>query len=297
MDVQTAVLPTGASAQAIQSHYDVSNAFYALWLDSSMTYSSALWLHEGEDLAAAQRNKFDWHIDHAGLAAGGRLLDIGCGWGGLMRRALERFAGVECIGLTLSQAQADAIDADGDPRIEVRLENWQDHHDAQAYDAIVSVGAFEHFARLDQSPREKVAGYRQFFEFCRQSLVPGGQMSLQTIIYENAKREQFSTFFAEEIFPESDLPYLGEISEAAAGIFEIVELRNDRHHYARTLRCWLQALRKHKTQAIALVGEDKYLTYEKYLALMVVAFHTGTMNLCRLALRPLPALTPLTGRG
>ncbi len=287
---------TGASADAIQHHYDVSNAFYALWLDSTMTYSSALWLEDDEDLETAQRNKLDWHLDRAAFGADMRLLDIGCGWGGLMQRALDRHSDANCVGLTLSQAQADAIVAKRDERIEVRLENWQDHRSERAYDAIVSIGAFEHFARLDQSAQEKVAGYRRFFEFCRDNLVPSGQLSLQTITYENSDRHQFSDFFANEIFPESDLPRVADIFQASAGLFEVVELRNDRHHYARTLRLWLQSMRRNKAQAIALVGEQKYRTYEKYLALMVVAFHTGTMNLTRLSLRPLPQLTPLTGR-
>lgn len=287
---------TGASTQAIQHHYDVSNAFYALWLDPSMTYSSALWLDDAENLETAQLNKLDWHLDRARFGADMRLLDIGCGWGGLMRRALERHADARCVGLTLSQAQADAIVARGDERIEVRLENWQDHEPAQPYDAIVSIGAFEHFARLDQSEEEKIAGYRQFFEFCKRNLSPSGQVSLQTISYENSDRSQFSDFFADEIFPESNLPHVAEIFQATKGLFEIVELRNDRHHYARTLRLWLQSLRRNRSKAIELVGEAKYRTYEKYLALMVVAFHTGTMNLSRLSLRPLPTLTPLTGR-
>lgn len=287
---------TGASADAIQHHYDVSNAFYALWLDPTMTYSSALWLEQDEDLETAQRNKLDWHLDRAGFAAGMRLLDIGCGWGGLIRRALDRHADASCVGLTLSQAQAEAIQAKADPRVEVRLENWQDHRSEGGYDAIVSIGAFEHFARLDQSPEEKIAGYRRFFEFCRDQLAPTGRLSLQTISYENSDRHQFSDFFANEIFPESDLPRVADIFQAATGLFEVVELRNDRHHYARTLRLWLQGLRRNKAQAIELVGEDKYRTYEKYLSLMVVAFHTGTMNLSRLSLRPLPRLTPLTGR-
>ncbi len=285
---------TGASAEAIQHHYDVGNQFYALWLDPGMTYSSALWYYDSESLEAAQRNKQDWHLDRAGLDNAERLLDVGCGWGGLMRRALERKPDCHCTGLTLSEAQAAYINRLSAPNIEVRVESWADHQPDEPYDGIVSVGAFEHFARLDQSVADKIAGYRQFFEFCRRNLRAGGQLSLQTISYENANRSQFSQFFANDIFPESDLPHLAEIAEACRGIFEIVELRNDRHHYANTLRHWQKNLRAHKDEALALVGEAKYRDYEKYLALMVVAFHTGTMNLSRLALRRLPESTPFT---
>lgn len=284
---------TGASAQAIQHHYDVGNQFYALWLDSDMTYSSALWHCEDESLEAAQRNKQDWHLDRAGIAGLKRMLDVGCGWGGLMRRAIERNPDCRCTGLTLSQEQADMVAALGHPGVQAKLESWADHVPEQPYDGIVSIGAFEHFARLNQPVEDKIEGYRQFFRFCHRNLVPEGGLSLQTITYENADRRDFSAFFATEIFPESDLPHLSEIAEACRNLFEIVELRNDRHHYAKTLRLWARRLKQNKEQAIALVGEKTYHRYDKYLALMVVAFHTGTMNLSRLGMRRLPEANPL----
>jgi len=286
-------LPTGASAQAIQHHYDVGNPFYALWLDSDMTYSSALWLRDDESLESAQRNKQDWHLDRAGIAGLKRLLDVGCGWGGLMRRALERNPDCQCTGLTLSQEQVDFNAARGPAGLQARLESWADHVPDQPYDGIVSIGAFEHFARLNQSVPDKIEGYRQFFRFCHRNLVPGGGLSLQTISYESADRSDFSPFFANEIFPESDLPHLSEIAASCRQLFEVVELRNDRHHYAKTLRLWARNLKQNKERAIALVGESTYLRYEKYLALMVVAFHTGTMNLTRIAFRRLPEASAL----
>lgn len=288
----TTTTPTGASAEAIQHHYDVGNQFYALWLDPTMTYSSALWYRDDEDLETAQRNKQDWHLDRAGIATARRLLDVGCGWGGLIRRALERNGQVHCTGLTLSQEQADFIRLMEPARTDIRLESWADHQPTAPYDGIASVGAFEHFARLDQSPEEKIEGYRDFFRFCHRNLVAGGQLSLQTITYENAERKHFSHFFEKTIFPESDLPCLADIAQASRHLFEIVEVRNDRHHYANTLRQWGQRLKKNRDEAIGLVGEEKYRDYEKYLALMVVAFHTGSMNLSRLAMRRLPESLP-----
>lgn len=294
-DVSTTnMAPTGASAEAIQHHYDVGNQFYALWLDPNMTYSCALWYRDDEDLESTQRNKQDWHLDRAEIDKAKRLLDVGCGWGGLMRRAIERHPECQCTGLTLSQEQADFVTSLGLPQIDVKLESWKDHKPDSPYDGIVSVGAFEHFARLDQSPEEKLEGYRDFFRFCHRNLVPEGRVSLQTIIYENADRRNFSQFFETEIFPESDLPHLAEIVEASRNLFEIIEIRNDRHHYAKTLRHWAKNLKQNRDKAIALVGEQKYRDYEKYLALMVVAFHTGSMNLSRLSLRRLPEPIPFS---
>lgn len=278
----------GATQEAIQFHYDVGNEFYSLWLDRTMTYSCALW-YADEDLHTAQLNKIDWHLKHAGVKAGDRLLDIGCGWGAMMQRAIGELGIEHAVGLSLSAEQVSAINAAAIPKLEVRLETWLEHKPEQPYNAMVSVGAFEHFARLEQSQEDKMAGYKRFFEFCHQNLVPGGRLSLQTITYENFKREDFSPFFAEHIFPESDLPRLEEIVAASAGLFEVEVVRNDRHHYARTMRCWLADLRANREKAISLVGKEKVATYEKYLALMVVAFHTGTMNLARLGLRRVTA--------
>ena len=116
-------------------------------------------------------------------------------------------------------------------------------------------------------------------------LRPRRWLSLQTITYENADRSDFSSFFADKIFPESDLPHLAEIVEASRGLFEIELLRQDRAHYARTARVWLSNLKARSDEASTLVGAETVETYKKYLALLVVGFHTGTMNLARIAMR------------
>jgi cyclopropane-fatty-acyl-phospholipid synthase len=185
----------------------------------------------------------------------------------------------------LSAAQVASIEAAGIPNVEVRLESWAEHAAAAPYDAIVSIGAFEHFARLDQDDAEKLEGYRRFFEFCHDVLRPGGRLSLQTITYESANRSTFSPFFAERIFPESDLPHLAEIAQAIRGSFEIELLRNDRQHYERTLRHWLANLRGSRQAAIEAAGDATVDAYERYLALMIVGFHRGAMNLARIAMR------------
>jgi cyclopropane-fatty-acyl-phospholipid synthase len=279
----TAGAAHGASPEAIQNHYDVGNAFYRLWLDRTSTYSCALW-EPGDDLEAAQIRKLDYHIRQAGAANAGRVLDVGCGWGSLLGRLSREHAVGQSVGLTLSEEQANWVNSLDIPRAEVRLENWQDHVPAAPYDAIVSIGALEHFARLGVSEEEKIDGYSDFFQHCHGWLKPGGGMSIQTITYENFDESKPNAFVA-DIFPESDLPRLSQILKAAEGLFEVVTVRQDGAHYERTLNQWLFNLKKRRREAVAIQGEAGVKRYEKYLAMFAVAFHVHAMNLARVSFR------------
>ncbi|MBW4687493.1 MAG: cyclopropane-fatty-acyl-phospholipid synthase family protein [Komarekiella atlantica HA4396-MV6] len=274
----------GASAEAIQHHYDVSNEFYRLWLDSTNTYSAALW-EDNDTLELAQIRKLDYHINQARASNAKRVLDVGCGWGSTLKRLVEVHGVQQAVGLTLSNSQAEWISSFNQPQIDARVESWSDHVPTAPYDAIISIGAFEHFAQLNLSQDEKIAGYRAFFQRCHEWLQPGGCISLQSISYENSRREDFSQFYANEIFPESDLPRLADIATASERLFEVVALRNDREHYARTLRAWQKGLKANRTAAVNLVGEEVVSRYEKYLKFSIIGFHVGTMGLLRVTLR------------
>ena len=277
----------GASVRAIQHHYDTGNAFYRLWLDPTLTYSCAMWDEREPDeaLGSAQTRKLDFHIQQAHAAGQRRVLDVGCGWGSLLRRMVEIHGVQQAVGLTLSVAQAESVRALDDPRIAVREENWFDHRPDARYDAILSVAAFEAFARPDLDVETKIAAYRGFFECCHAWLMPGGWMSLQTIAWGNTRPEDSSQFIEREIFPESDLPRLAEIASAVAGLFEVVALRNDRQDYERTCRVWLARLDRARPAAEAVAGPDLVERYRKYLKLARIAFHTGKLDLYRITLR------------
>jgi cyclopropane-fatty-acyl-phospholipid synthase len=275
----------GASAEAIQYHYDVANDFYELWLDETRTYSSALWEGTRDTLEAAQLRKLDYHIEQAHAHNTRRVLDIGCGWGSLLHRLAIRHGVEHVTGLTLSNSQARHIRRQNWPGVDVREESWWDHRPAEVYDAIISIGAFEHFARLDQDPADKIEGYRAFFERCHAWLKPGGYLSLQTMSYENSRRDDFSDYFKTEIFPESDLPRLSEIAQASEYRFEVVTLRADRDHYVRTVQTWRDRLKARRAQAVAVVGEATVAKYDKYLQLAMLGFHGATMNLLRIGFR------------
>lgn len=279
----------GGSAGAVRYHYDVGRAFYRLWLDETMTYSCALWREDDpthDTLDAAQLRKIRFHLDLARVERAARVLDVGCGWGALARAAAALPRPQAVVGLTLSEDQAAYVSALELPKVDVRLESWVEHRPSAPYDAIVSVGAFEHFAKPENSVTEKIAVYRDFFRRCRDWLAPGGRMSLQTIAYGSMKREDASAFINNEIFPAADLPRLDEIARAADGIMEITVLHNHRLHYARTFEQWAKNLHRRRAEAVELAGEEVTARYERYLKQSSVGFYLGKIALLRLGLRP-----------
>jgi cyclopropane-fatty-acyl-phospholipid synthase len=277
----------GASAEAIEHHYDVGNEFYALWLDESLTYSCALWDGPEDTLADAQRRKLDYLLTGAQVAGAERILDVGCGWGALLRRSVEEYGVKHGTGLTLSRAQAGYVQGRTDDRYDIRVENWIDHEPGQPYDAIVSIGAFEHFADFGMTRDVRIAAYRRFFDACHRWLPRGGRLALQTIVKGNNTRMTRQMvkdllFIADEIFPESELPWPSEIFEASERRFDVVSVRNDPDHYARTCLHWLDGLKAHRDEAVELAGEKIVADYERYLDAGAEAFterHLGLMRL------------------
>jgi cyclopropane-fatty-acyl-phospholipid synthase len=281
----------GASREAISFHYDVGDDFFRLWLDPQLVYTCALWGPRPEDLSleAAQAAKIDYFAEALALRAGARVLDIGCGWGGALER-LARAHGAGCgVGLTLSANQALHLQRRASPAIEARLCDWRDYEPAEPFDAILSIEAIEAFARRGLGRGEKTAIYRELFERCHRWLKPGGRLGLQMICYGNAGPEHFDEFIGEEIFPESDLPRLSEVVEAAERRFEMVSLRNDRQDYVHTLRCWLRRLSERRAEAEQLVDAATVAKFREYLRLSWFMFQTGACDLHRVVLRRVDA--------
>jgi cyclopropane-fatty-acyl-phospholipid synthase len=277
---------SGASAVAIQRHYDISNDFYALWLDEQRVYSCALWAPDST-LEQAQLAKLDYLIDGAQAAGAARVLDVGCGWGALLRRLTGAHGVSQAVGLTLSEAQRDHIAADADPRIEVRLENWADHQPDERYDAVISIGAFEHFADFGLSREDRIAAYRRFFERCATWLPSGGRLALQTITKGSNTRMSREVvrdmlFIIDQIFTESELPWLSEVLQASERLFEPVSVRNDGPHYARTCAEWRARLDANQAEAEALVGPGVVADYQRYLTSSVTHFERQHLGLARI---------------
>ncbi|OJH42515.1 class I SAM-dependent methyltransferase [Cystobacter ferrugineus] len=284
MTTSGAQAQVGASKESIQYHYDIGNDFLALAQEETRTYSSAMW-EDGDTHEQAQIRKLDYHIAQIRAEGAERVLDIGCGWGSLMKRLVVNHGVKKVVGLTLSQEQEKYIhQAIGLPRIEVRLENWQDYQPSAPFDGIISLGAFEHFAKIDE---DKLEAYRRFFERCYGFLKPGGRMSLQTMAYGDVPRDRKhkDLFIAREVFPESDLPYLADIVRSSEMLFEVEFLRNDRHDYVKTMRAWFEKLRGNREKALKLVPLEVIERYERMYRTMSYSFDLGAFHLYRITFR------------
>ncbi|MBA0053334.1 class I SAM-dependent methyltransferase [Streptomyces sp. AJS327] len=290
------VMYQGATEEAIKHHYDVSNDFFALWLDASLTYTCALWDDERpadeaepETLESAQARKLDYLIEGSRAASAQRVLDVGCGWGSLLKRLQEVYGVRQAVGLTLSDTQAELGRALELPRTDIRVENWRDHEPAAGYDAIISIGAFEHFAKTGLTRAERVSQYREFFERCYEWLPSHGRIALQTNVKGNNRVMDKATvrelmFIIETIFPESEIPALSEVTESSEKLFDVVSMRNDPDHYSRTCGEWLRRLRARRDEAVASVGEENVANYEHYLGACVRHFRNRHLGLARIIL-------------
>ena len=284
----------GATRQAIEHHYDVGRDFFRLWLDARMVYSCAFWPGNiDDDLERAQLAKLEWHATAAQVDGASRVLDVGCGWGAMMGYLVAERQVRHVTGLTLSGDQFAAVPSSD--QMSVLLEDWRDHRPPAPYDAIVSIGAFEHFARHDLPRVQRRAVYGRFFDRCALWLRAGGRLSLQSIAYEDFDplTGPVSSFFSEEIFPESALPQLSDIVEAAEGRFRLVAFRNDPEHYERTLRLWQNRLEANNAEACELVGRETYRRYLRYLRVARAMFERRLCTLYRMVFERRPVGDPV----
>ena len=268
-----------------QSIYDVSNDFFALWLGPTMGYTCGYYERDDMNLEESQNAKFDLALGKLNLEPGMTLLDVGCGWGGCMERAVEKFD-VNVIGITLSKAQSEfarerLAKLDTDRSIEVRLQGWEEFN--EPVDRIVSIGAFEAF---------KAERYPLFFERAYSILPSDGRMLLHTILAHTQKffRDngikltlsdlKFMKFIGTEIFPGGQLPAVEDIEKLAADSgFTLERIHLLQPHYARTLDMWAANLEAKRDEAIAITDEATYDKYMKYLTGCADFFRRGITNI------------------
>lgn len=248
-------------AEVIHHHYDVSNRFYEMVLGPSMTYTCACFPSEDATLEEAQFHKYDLVCSKLDLQPGQRLLDVGCGWGGMVRHAVEHY-GVTAIGVTLSAEQAswaqDAIKEQGlDDRAEVRHLDYR-HVTETDFDAVSSIGLTEHIG---------VDNYAAYFGFLRDKLKPQGRLLNHSITRAHNRREATGAFIDRYVFPDGELTGSGRMITAMqdAGL-EVQHEENLRVHYAHTLAGWNRNLVANWDACVAEVGEETARVWGLYIA-------------------------------
>jgi cyclopropane-fatty-acyl-phospholipid synthase len=269
-------------AAAIAHHYDVSNEFYALFLDPLMVYTCAYYRDPDGKLEQAQADKLDLVCRKLELRPGETMLDIGCGWGALAIWAAAHY-GVRSHGVTLSRRQAEwatariAREGLGD-RCRVELRDLRDLPPDARYDKIAAVGVIEHVG---------VANYPAFFGRARTMLRDGGLFLNHGIVHEfHWRRTSQWDFLLQHVFPNGELASLSRtLTEMERARWEVLDVDGLRLHYARTCRHWVERLRARADEARALVGERVYRTWLLYLTCSAVAFEAGGIGLYQVVLR------------
>jgi cyclopropane-fatty-acyl-phospholipid synthase len=261
-------------AEVISHHYDVSNAFYERVLGPSMAYTCALYETPEATLEEAQAAKFDLICRKLALRPGQRLLDVGCGWGGMVIHAAREY-GVRALGVTLSLEQAqwakEAIDREGlGDLAEVRHLDYRDVLET-GFDAVSSIGLTEHIG---------VRNYPAYFSHLRARLRPGGRLLNHCITRNHNKRQETGAFIDRYVFPDGELIGSGTIVTAAqdAGL-EVQHTENLRLHYARTLAGWNHNLATHWDECVAEVGEGTARVWGIYMAGSRVGFERDEVEL------------------
>jgi cyclopropane-fatty-acyl-phospholipid synthase len=274
-------------AQQIQFHYDVSDAFYELWLDPMRLYSCAYFRNPAMTLGQAQQAKLDHICRKLMLQRGERFLDIGAGWGGLLLWAAEHY-GVQAHGITLSRNQHEHVNKliaarHLTGRVTMEICDYRELPEGQPYDKVASVGMFEHVGRA-QLP--------EYFAKINRLLKPGGLLMNHGITAAGTRNHQLGAgmgdFIERYIFPGGELIHVSKVTEVMSEAqFEPLDTENLRPHYARTLWAWSDALEAQLEAARRLTSERVVRAYRVYLAGSAMGFEQGWMGLYQmLAAKP-----------
>ncbi|WP_185995850.1 SAM-dependent methyltransferase [Nocardioides campestrisoli] len=261
-------------ARVIEHHYDVSNRFYELVLGPSMAYTCAVFPHERSTLEEAQAAKFDLVARKLDLQPGERMLDVGCGWGGLAMHAAREY-GQQVLAVTLSPGQAEwarqaVAQAGLSDQVEVRCQDYREVTES-GFDAVASIGMLEHVG---------VRNYAPYFEHLRERVRPGGRLLNHCITRPHNRRTETGAFIDRYIFPDGELTGVGRIIVAGqdSGL-EMQHAENLRPHYARTLAAWGSNLREHWDACVAEAGLATAKVWGIYLAGSRLGFELNDIEL------------------
>lgn len=263
--------------ESIAFHYDVSNAFYWLWLDEHMVYSCAYFETPEQNLESAQCNKLDYICRKLRLQAGETYLDIGCGWGALVCWA-ARYYGVKAHGITLSRNQYEYACAEVkrqqlEGQVTIELRDYRDLPLVETYDKVSSIGMFEHVG---------LKNLASYFLMVHQVLKPGGLFLNHGITSDTPDWNQgvSTQFINRHVFPDGELDTVSNIQRRMEEAdFEIFDVEGLRPHYALTLRHWVNRLEENREEAVRLVGERTYRVWRLYMTGCALQFEQGATGI------------------
>ncbi len=288
-----------ATQSDIEHHYDVDNDFFALFLDTQYrAYSCGVW-KSATSLEQAQKDKLDRLCRYANVKENHQVIDIGCGWGGLMHYIVESYPNTQVKGLTLSTQQFKYIKSLKQAKNSVELRAWQDYLvPERKFDSIISIGAFEHFASFEDHLQSRQRDrYKEFFDWCLGISTSDAQIGLQTIVINRAPNSisevRDTRYLLDKVFPGSALPSISDIQTSIIDKYEISAIRRIGLDYARTLFEWNKRLEFNQNLVINLYGQALYEHYQTYFDAAKRCFESEYIDLLQVSLRRVQQLRVL----
>jgi len=290
----------GSSKTEVEVSYDVSNEFFRLWLDERMNYTCAVYESPDQPLEAAQLNKLRVLSDFAKITPEKRVLDIGCGWGAALEYAVTARGVKRAVGVTLSTAQAEEVNARKLPGVEVLCTDFRQLKTEERFDSLLSICMMDHLCSPEEARKGKAVDiYRSFFKKAWEMTNPGAWFGLQTILRNRTPRmtpwgglpagtrkELEDIYFCTvEIFPGGLNPRLEDIIQAVNPYWEVVQVNTRREHYQRTTAEWLRRLRLNEGTIRKQWGDKVFDDYDRYLSTCVNAFDRHYSSLAQYELR------------
>lgn len=282
----------GSTKTEVEVSYDVSNEFFRLWLDERMNYTCAVFESENQSLEAAQLNKLSILSDFAKLEPGKSLLDIGCGWGACLEYAVTARNVENAVGVTLSSAQAEEVNARNLPGVECVEHDFMTWETDKRFDSLISICMMDHLCSPQQAREGKAVDiYREYFKKCWELTNPGAWFGLQTILRNKTPRNRKDLediyFCTHVIFPGGLNPRLEDIIQAINPYWEVITVKQRRRDYQRTTGEWLKRMRDHEGVIREKWGDKVFDDYDRYLSTCVRAFDQFYSSLAQYELRRL----------
>lgn len=284
----------GSSQKDVEVSYDVSNEFFRLWLDERMNYTSAVYESWDQSLEAAQLNKLNILSEFAKVTPEKRILDIGCGWGACVEYLATTRNVKEAVGITLSRAMAEEVNARKIPRVKCVADDfrtWVPEGGADGkFDGLISICMMDHLCSPQEAREGKAIDiYRNYFKKCWELTKPGSWFGLQTILRNRTPRDKKDLedvyFVTHEIFPGGLNPRLEDVIMAVNPYWEVMQVNTRREHYGKTTGEWQRRLRLNEKTIRAKWGDKVFEDYDRYLGTCVTCFDKHYSSLAQFELR------------